>query len=150
MAVGDVTIFEEFALNIAGGAYSLVTGSTGDTIKLGIVNNSTIPTATTGTPLWGDFSANDVSPSGNYTANGLTLASQQFLEASGTATFDAADVVISQNASGFTNAFWGIIYDDDIASDPAMAFIELGTSVSEVAGTITITWAGTGIITVDA
>ena len=121
MAVGDVTIFEEFALNVAGGAYSLVTGSAGDTIKLGIVNNSTIPTAATGTPVWGDFSANDVSPSGNYTANGLTLASQTYTEASGTATFDAADVTISQSASGFTDAYWGIIYDDTLASDPCIS-----------------------------
>lgn len=149
MAVGDVTIFEEFALNVTGTAYNLVQ-SGGDTIKLGIVNNSTIPTAATATPQWGDFSANDVSPSGNYVAGGLTLASKTWSEASGTATFDAADVVISQSASGFTNAFWGIIYDDTIASDPCIGFLEMGTSVSEVAGTITITWAGTGIMTIDA
>jgi len=148
MAVGDVTIFEEFALNVATGAYDLT--SSGDTIKLGIVNNSTVPTAATATPQWGDFSANDVSASGNYVANGITLTNQSWTEADGTATFDADNVTISQSASGFTNAYWGIIYDDTLASDPCIGFIELGTNVSEVAGTITITWAGTGIMTIDA
>ena len=56
--------------------------------------------------------------------------------------------MISQNASGFTDGYWGILYNDTNGTDMAICFIDLGGPVSEVDGDITISWNASGIQTV--
>lgn len=144
MATGDVTIFEEFAENIGGSDHNF----SSDTLKLGLIDNTAAPTAADATPAWSDYSANEVSTAGGYTANGETLANVSWSEASGVATLDADNVSLSQNGSGFTDAYWGIIYNDTHASDAAIGFVELGGPVSEQAGPVAINWNASGILTV--
>lgn len=144
MATGDVTLFEEFAENIGGGDHTL----NSDTLKVGLIDNTAAPTAADATPAWGDYSANEVSTAGGYTANGETLTSVTWTEAAGVGTLDAANVSLAQNGSGFTDAYWGIIYNDTHASDLAIGFVELGGPVSEQAGPIEIQWNASGILTV--
>ena len=155
MARGDFTLFEELALTLGTQNWNLANG--GNTVKVGLIKIAATPTAADGTPTWGDYSANEVSGS-NYSAGGATLASQQFTEASGTATFDADDVTWSQHASGFavgasTGAAWGIVYNSTDASSRAIGFVELksgSTTVGNVDGDLTISWNASGIFTVDA
>lgn len=145
MAAGDLTVFEEFALNIGAEAHNF----SGDTIKVGLVDDTITPTAADATPTWGDYSANEVSTAGGYTANGETLSGVTWTEAGGVATLDdTGNISLSQDAGGFTDAHWAIIYNDSSATDQAIAFLDLGGPVSEVAGPVTITWNASGILTV--
>ena len=144
MAQGDVTVFEEFALALGDEVHDFAA----DTFRLGIIDNTTPPTASDATPTWDDYSANEVSTAGGYNSGGETLDSVTFTEAAGVATFDAADEVIAQNGSGFTDGYWGIIYNDTAASDNAVCFIEMGGPVSEQDGDITFAWNASGIFTI--
>ena len=145
MARGDYADFEEAALYFGSGVFDL----TSDTIKVGLVDDTITPSADDGTPTWGDYSANEVSTGGGYVADGLTLSGVTFTEAGGVATFDdTGNISLAQDGSGFTDAYWAIIYDDDAASDQAIGFLDLGGPVSEQAGTVTITWNAGGIATV--
>ena len=146
MARGDLTMFEEFSLDIGKKVHDL----SSDTIKLGIIDNTVAPTASVLTPSWADYSANEVSTAGNYTANGETLASVTYTEAGGVSTLDATNVTIAQDASGFTDAYWAIVYNDTATSDEAIAFIELDGPVSEVTGNVNINFNASGITTVTA
>ncbi len=78
------------------------------------------------------------------------MASVTFTEAGGVATLNAADVSIVQDASGFADGYWGIIYNDTNGTDMAICFVDLGGPVSEVSGPITITWNASGIATITA
>ena len=144
MARGDVTIFEEFVDQIGEEKHNFDS----DTLKLGLIDNSTPPTAADATPTWSDYSGNEVSTEGGYTANGETLTTVTWQEASGTATLNADDVSLSQDGSGFTDAYWAILYNDTEATDMAIAFVELGGPVSEQAGDITISWNASVILTI--
>lgn len=144
MATGDVTVFEEFADQLGKEMHNF----SSDTLKLGLIDNTTPPTAADATPTWSDYSGNEVGTGGGYTANGETLANVSWAEAAGVATLDADNVSLSQNGSGFTDAYWGIIYNDTEATDAAIAFVELGGPVSEQAGPIAINWNASGILTV--
>lgn len=143
MARGDFTLFEEFAENIGGGDHDF----TSDTLKLGIVDDTLTPTAADATPTWGDYSANEVGTGGNYVADGVTLTTVTYTEASGVATLDADNVSIDQHASGFTDGHWAILYNSTHASGAAIGFIDLGGPVSEVAGPVQVNWNASGIFT---
>jgi len=144
MARGDLTVFEEFVDQIGEEQHKFDS----DTLKLGLIDNTAAPTAADATPSWSDYSANEVSTAGGYTANGETLANVSWSEADGTATLDADDVELAQNGSGFTDAYYGILYNDTNGTDMAIAFVDLGGPVSEQDGPITISWNASGILTV--
>ena len=147
MAKGDVTLFNEFAADFANKLHNL---KDTDVIKLGLVTDVTTPLVAS-TARWATFSANDVSAAGGYTAGGLTLAytvATRWALAAGVGTYDADDVELAQDAGGFTDARWGIIYNDTATNDEAIGFLDLGGDVSEVAGPIKIEWNVAGILTV--
>ena len=144
MAAGDLTVFEEFADQLGEEKHNF----SSDTIKVGLIDNTAAPTAADTTPTWSDYSANEVATAGGYTANGETLASVTWTEAGGVATLDAANISLAQNGSGFTDAYWAVIYNDTEATDMAIAFVELGGPVSEQAGPVNINWNASGILTV--
>lgn len=147
MARGDFTLFEEFADALAKGEHNM----NSDTIKLGIIDNTAAPTASDATPSWGDYSANEVSTAGGYVADGLTLTYSgvtRWEETGGTGTFDADDISLSQDGSGFTDGHYGVLYNSTNASNLAIGFLDLGGPVSEQDGPINITWNASGIFTV--
>ena len=122
MATGDLTVFEEFADEIGEKIHAL--GS--DTLTVGIIDNTTPPTAADATPRWGDYSANQIGTGGGYTGP-VDLTGSTYTEANGVATLAANSFTISQNASGQGSVTaWGILYNNTATNDEAIAFIELG------------------------
>ena len=151
MAVGDLTLFEEWLVDDGEGD---VHDYEVDVFKMALITNGVTPTAADATPMWSvgsgvDYDGNEVGTGGAvYVAGGLTLANPSYVEAAGVATFDADDpAVITQDAAGFNNAYWAIIYNDTATNINAIAFIELGGPVSQVAGPVTITLNASGIFT---
>ncbi|MEM8735333.1 MAG: hypothetical protein AAGG44_13965 [Planctomycetota bacterium] len=141
MAAGDVTIFEEFTQQLGAEQHDFAS----DVIKLGLIDNTLTPLANIATPTWTDYSANEVSAAGGYVAGGLTLSSVTWTELAGIATLDADDIALVQNAGGFADAYWGILYNDTNGTDMAFAFVELAAPTSEVAGPVNINWNVSGI-----
>jgi len=143
MATGDVTWF-----NAAKELDYYAGWATTDDLKVAVLDNTTAPTAATATPALADFT--EVGTAGSYTAGGVSIGTwtSTWSESGGTATFDSAtNPSWTQNASNDTDAHWGLIYNDTQAGDPAIAFVELGGPVDMSAGSLTITWSGTGIAT---
>lgn len=143
MAQGDVTVFnaafEEAIENWAGT----------DTLKCAILDNTTAPAAGTATPALGDFT--EVGTAGSYTAGGISIGTvADFVSFSGgTTTFDSTtDPQWTQNASNDTDAYWGLIYNDDQAGDPAFAFVELDGPIDMSSGALQITWNSSGLATI--
>lgn len=148
MATGDITVFDEALPYIRDKVFDFDT----DTWKLAIIDSVLTPTATDATPMWHassgtDYDTNQVVSTGNYTSGGETLASVACNEVAGVMTFTATDVTISQHASGFTDGYWGIIYSETAATNQAIAYVEMGGAVSEVAGDVVFEWSSSGIIT---
>ena len=148
MASGDVTVFDQFLQDMGRKVHQLET----DVIKLGLITNAVTPTASTSDPRWGaggstNFDTNEVTAGGNYAAEGPDIAGT-YSQTSGTATFDATDVSILQNASNPTNARWGIIYNSTSSGKECIAFIDLGSVRDLTTGNFSITWNPSGIFTI--
>ena len=141
MATGDVTLFEEFSRE----AGEKIHDFSSDTIKVGIIDNTAAPIASDATPRWADYSANEVGTGGNYVANGMTIVGVTWLEAGGVSTLQGESFTIAQDGSGFTDGYWGILYNGTATNDEAFGFVELGGPVSEVAGPVTIKWDGADV-----
>lgn len=144
MARGDLIVFEEFSLQLGTKQHDL----SSDVIKAGIVDATLTPLANIATPTWTDFSANEVSTGGGYPAGGIVLANVVYTEVGGVAKLDADDISILQDAGGFADGFWVIIYNFTNGTEMAICFVELDGPVSEVAGPIAIAWNASGITTV--
>jgi len=144
MATGDVTVFDEAKAKMIAGDWAST-----DVFHLAIMDNTTIPTAATATPVFGDFT--EVGAAGSYTANGTSLGALSTLvsEAVGVMTFDSGtNPTWTQNASNDVDAYWGIIYNFTDAGKDAVAFVELGGPVDMTAGDLTVTWNASGIYTI--
>jgi hypothetical protein len=150
MARGDVKVFAAWELTSKAGSFNLASG--GDTIKMGIVTNTTVPTVGTADPRWGsggstDFSTNQVTTGTSYSSGGPTLTSQTYTRSSGIDTFDCDDITIAQDASGFTNGYYGIFYDSTDSGKHAIAFVDLGGPVSIQGGPLVLTINASGLFT---
>ena len=144
MARGDLTVMEEFALDVGKEIHNF----SSDTLKLALIDNTAAPTAADATPTWSDYSANECSGTG-YTAGGATLSGVTWTEAGGVATLDdTGNVTWSQNGAGPTDIYYGILYNDTAASDNVIAFIDMGGPVSLQDGDVSVTWNASGILTV--
>jgi hypothetical protein len=142
MATGDVTWFRQTLLDLGEKVHDL----SSDTYRLGLVTSTTTPTATSADPRWGaggttNLSTNQVGTATAYTGP-ITLTSVTWTLVSNVPTFRAANVTVSQDGSGFTNARWGIIYNDTAAGKQADCFVDLGSDRSIQGGALTIDWSG--------
>lgn len=151
MARGDLTVFNEFTVSLAEKKINLET----DTIKLALIDDTVTPTVDAATPMWGggsdeDYDANEVTDAGGYTAGGMEISGPELVRAAAVATFDDDDsnLSLAQNGSGFTDAYWGILYSDTATDKNAIAFIDLGGPVSEQAGPVNINFNASGILTI--
>jgi hypothetical protein len=143
MAVGDIKWFGQGLHDLGSKLHNL--GS--DALKLGLITSATTPTVATLAPHFGgsgttNMATNQVAAGTSYTAGGPTLSSVAWDNVSGVPTLRAAIVVINQDAGGFTAARWGIIYNNTNAAKQCLAFIDLGSDRSIVAGSLTLDWSG--------
>lgn len=152
MATGSIKWFQEGILQLGNKVHNL----SSDVLQLGIVTTTTVPTLATAIPHWGgtgttNFATNQVTTAGGYTGP-ITLASVTWTNVAGVLTLRAADVVIPQNASGFSNGAYGIIFNSTDASKRAIGYVELSAAgtATIVTGSLTLDWqgAGTDILTI--
>jgi len=115
-----------------------------DTIKWMLVDSTTAPAAATHDYI-NDLSANEVTGA-NYTAGGTALTSKS-ITGTTTVNFDCADTVWAQNASGFTDARYALLYKDTgvEATSIIVGYIDLGSVVSTVTGPLTLQIAAGGL-----
>ena len=148
MAAGD---FKWFAQGLKSLADKLIDLDT-DTIKFGLVTNSTVPTVLIGDPRWGaggttNFSSTEITPATSYTAP-ITLVNPTCTKDNTGFVFDADNpAVIAQDAGGATNIAYAIFYSDTSAQKNCIGYMELSTTgaISLAAGSLTITFSGSGI-----
>lgn len=140
MAQGDVTIFDEAKLAFLNGEHD-----SGDTYKVAFINNTTVPTAGDTTPVLLDYT--QCAAGGNYTAGGFTMT-LSVTEAAGTVTWDfTTNISMAKDPSNPTDVYYGLIYNDTDAGDPAVAFVEIdATGADGTAGLISVTWNASGVI----
>lgn len=144
MAQGDITFFEEALAYMIDGGWEAA-----DDIKCAILDNTATPTASTATPALGDFT--EVGTVGTYSAGGTSLGNLGTLvtEAAGVMTFDSStNPTWAQHAGNDADAYWGLVYNDTQAGDPALLFVDLGGPVDMTAGDLTITWNASGLFTI--
>lgn len=146
MATGDIKWFQQGVLDLGNKIHNL----SSDVLKLGIVTSATVPTMATAGPHWGgtgttNFASTQVGVGGGYTGP-VTLASVTWTNVAGVLTLRATDVVVPQNASGFSNGAYGIIYNDTDTNKRALGYVELSSAgtLSIVSGSFTIDFQGAG------
>lgn len=147
MAAGDLTLFNQFKTDLGKKIHDL----SADTFKTGLITSAVTPTASTSDPRWGagggtNLATNQVTPGGNYSTGGPTIASTTWTGTS-TLTFDGNDISIAQNASNPTNARWAIFYNDTATGKQALGFVDLGATIDLTAGAFAIVWNASGLFT---
>lgn len=126
-----------------------------DDWRLGVVTSTTTPAVNTTAPHWGgtgttNFATNQVATATAYTGP-IVLSSESWTLTATGAAMDFADVTISQDASGFSNGAWGIIYNNTDANKRAIGYVELSAAgtLSNVSGPVTITLNAAGVFALD-
>lgn len=132
------------------------TGLDSDVVNVALFNNSVTPdntaaVASTGynTGTW--LTANEQTSSTQWPAGGVALASKTFTNSSNVFTFDAADSSGSGNVT-LANCFGCLVYDNSITAGTVakqgVCYNYFGAGQSVTAGTFTIVWNSSGILTV--
>lgn len=149
MAAGDVHVSAKFVHNSTLASLASLWGS--DTIKMGIMTNAQTPGINDSDPRWGaggsqNYSTAEVTPGGNYSAGGISLAGTAINFAAPNVQLQATSPIsLGANASNPTGAFWGAFYDSTDAGKHVFGFIDLGGSLSLVNGlTISINGVSSG------
>ena len=147
MATGTMKWFAQGLLDLGNKTHNL----SSDVLRLGIVSAATVPALSTAAPHWGgtgttNFATNQVVTTGTQYTAPKTLASVTWTSVANVPTLRASNIVMTIDASGFTNGAYGIIYNDTDANKRALGFVELSASaaLSLVAGGVTISWGGSG------
>lgn len=159
MAAGDIFWFDQALLDLGLALHNLDTAD----LKVGLITSAATPAMTTTDPRWGaggstNFSTNQVATGGTSYTGPITLqvasggvGSQTWTIVSGVPTLRADMITLAKDDSGFTNARWGILYNNTDAGKRAIAYIDLGTDRSIVSGSLTFDWNGANndILTLD-
>lgn len=153
MAQGDMIIFDQAYLDIgkgSGGPWDM----TADTFNMALVDNTTVPTRDTAAPHYGgtgttNFATNAVATATAWTGP-VALSGLSWSEAvADTFRLDFTDpATIAQDAGGFTNGYWAILYNATDINKRALCAIDLGGPVSLVAGPLDINFNALGIFQV--
>lgn len=145
MAAGDIKWFAQGLLDLGLGNHNLAT----DVFKLGIINNTVAPAIGTPAPHWGgtgttNFASTQVSTGGTSYTGPITLASQSWTLVANVPTFRGADITLAQDAAGFTNGRYAIVYNNTDANKRAIGFIDFGSDRSIAAGSLVLNFQGAG------
>lgn len=147
MASGDFKWFAQGLHDLGNKIHDL----DADDFRIGIITTATTPAVNTAAPHWAgtgttNMSTNQVVTTGtSYTAP-LVLASEAWALTATGAAMDVADITLAQDASGFTNGRWGVVYNNTDANKRAIGYLDLGSDRSLVAGSVTITMNASGIL----
>ena len=147
MAAGDFKWFAQGLHDLGNKIHDL----DADDFRMGIITTATTPAVNTAAPHWAgtgttNMSTNQVVTTGtNYTAPLVLTAEAWALTATG-AAMDVADITLAQDASGFTDGRWGVVYNNTDANKRAIGYLDLGSDRSLVAGSVTITMNASGIL----
>lgn len=152
MATGNIKWFQEGVLQLGNKIHNL----SADALQLGIITSAVAPTLATAVPHWGgtgttNFATNQVGIGGGYTGP-IALSAVTWTNVAGVLTLRAADVVIPQNAAGFANGAYGIIFNNTDANKRAIGYVELSAAgtATIVTGSLTLDFqgAGTDVLTI--
>lgn len=138
MAAGATHVSAKFVSNMSVTGLASLWAS--DTIKMGIVTNASPPAINDSDPRWGaggtqNYATNEVTPGGNYSAGGITLAgTTSTLSGAVTSLNATSPISLASNASNPTGAYWGVFYDSTDAGKHVFGYIDLGGPVSLVNG----------------
>lgn len=138
MAAGDTHVSAKFVSNMTLTGLASLWAS--DTIKMAIITNAQTPAITDSDPRWGaggtqNYSTAEVTPGGNYSAGGITLAGTTSTLAGAIVSLNCTSPIsLASNVANPTGAFWGIFYDSTDAGKHVFGFIDLGGSLSLVNG----------------
>ena len=143
MAAGDIFWFAQGLLDLGNKIHDMDS----DDWRLGLITSAVTPTRTTAGPHWGgtgttNLATSQVGTGGTSYTGPIALASESWSIVSGVPTFRADVVNLAQDASGFANARWGVIYNNTDANKRAIAYVDLGSDRSLVTGPLNIDWAG--------
>lgn len=148
MATGDFKWFAQGLHDLGNKIHDLDS----DDWRMGIVTTGNVPTVNESAPHWGgtgttNFATNQVATGTAYTGPIVLTSEAWTLTATG-AAMDVADISIAQDAGGFSNGAWGIVYNNTDANKRAIGFVELssGGTLSNVSGAITITINASGAL----
>jgi len=111
-----------------------------DTIKVMLLDDS--HSFTTTHNVIGDVDTNQISGTG-YTAGGATLAGKAVTQGA-TTKFDGTD---SAWTTATFSAWHAVLWDDTVGTDDLICSIDFGGEKAVTAGTFTIQWHASGIIT---
>ena len=145
MATGDIKWFAQGLEDLMRARHDVV----GNDIRVGIVVAAAAPAVNSPLPHWGgtgttNFATSQVATGTVYT--GPIALSNKSIGLLGTApTLRADAVTLPQDASGFTNGAYGIIYNNTDANKRALGYVEInaGGTASLATGPLEINWDGT-------
>lgn len=143
MARGDIKWFAQALHDLGNKIHDL----DADDYRMGIVTNATVPGIDTAAPHWGgtgttNFATNQVATGSGYTGP-LVLATEAWTLVAGGPRFRVStDASVTLDAAGFSNGYYGIVYNNTDANKRAICYIDLGGPVGNVAGPIDFQWNG--------
>jgi hypothetical protein len=152
MSTGTIKWFAQALLDLGNKIHDL----DGDDLRIGIVNNTTVPEVNTAAPHWGgtgttNFAANQVSTAGTSYSGPIALANKSWTIVSGVPTLRADDITLPIDASGFNNGAFGIIFNNSDPNKRGLGLIEMsaaGTlSVQSAQVVLNFGGAGTDVLT---
>jgi hypothetical protein len=151
MATGTMKWFAQGLMDLGNKIHDL----DGDDWRLGIVTTATVPAVNTAAPHWGgtgttNFATNQVGTGGTSYTGPLVLTSEAWTLTATGAVMDWADTVmqLAQDASGFTNGAYGIVYNNTDANKRAIGYIEISAAgtASLVSGAVNINLSASGAL----
>jgi hypothetical protein len=146
MAAGDFKWFAQGLHDLGNKIHDL----DADDFRIGLVTSVVTPAVNTAGPHWAgtgttNLATNQVATATAYTGP-IALSSEAWTLTATGAALDFADVVVAQDASGFTNARWAIVYNNTDANKRALGYLDLGSDRSIVSGSLTLAINASGAL----
>lgn len=152
MAWSNSKIFSSFVTDAVNNTNAFALGS--DTIEVALFDNTITPSQTVASASTayaaGVWASGGVSDASGWPALGRPLASKTSTFSSNVYTFDAADTASANSNTTLTNAYGCLIYDHTLASvvtDQGICFNYLGGANTVTAGSFTVVWNASGLMT---
>ena len=138
MSIGQTHVSAKFVSNMSQASLASLWAT--NTIKAAIITNASPPAITDSDPRWGaggtqNYATNEVTPGGNYSAGGITLAGCTSTLSGAVASLNATSPIsLAANASNPTGAYWLVFYDSTDAGKHVFGYMDLAGPLSLVAG----------------